>query len=285
LKKIILCPNPIRDADLAYSKNLFQRLAARGLEPILSPHHYIPTDRTPLCVEPSLLDEQLRSADLLIGLGGDGTILHLARLAAPHQVPILTVNMGHKGFIAEMEPDDIEKIVDIALLDKPNIQERMMIDVHVLRNGQTVYECFALNDVVVRGTTRQVILEVYDDKQRITRFSGDGIIVCTPTGSTAYSMSAGGPLIEPTARNLAITPICAHALIAKSFVLPSSNRAVTVKITLGDEKDGYLAVDGSSFELEDQDEIQVTQSQYVTRLIKASERSFYEIVNDKLGGI
>jgi len=208
--------------------------------------------------------------------------LHLARVAAPYGVPILSVNMGRRGFIAEMEPEDIENIIAIAAANTYNIQERMMADVRVLRDGRIIYEGFALNDVVVRGVTRLVDLEVYDDRALITRFAGDGIIVCTPTGSTAYSMSAGGPLIEPTAKNLAVTPICAHALIAKSFVL-SADRAVTVKITLGEGKRGYLSVDGGSFALEDGDAVKVIRSQYVARLVKASERSFYEIVNDKLG--
>ena len=285
MKRIVLCPNPLRDANLVYSKELFRRLQERGMNPVLCPHHYILADRTPLCVELSVLREQLETADLLIGLGGDGTILHLARLAALYQVPILTVNMGRKGFLTELEPKDMDKLVDIAVVGDYTIQERMMIDVCVLRGGAAIFEGIALNDVVVRGTTRPVGLAVYDDTQRITRFSGDGVIVCTPTGSTAYSMSAGGPLIEPTARNLAITPICAHALMAKSFVLPAVNRSVTVKISLDGYKHGYLAVDGDSFELEDQDEVKIVQSKYVTRLVKASERSFYEIVNEKLGGI
>jgi len=285
MKKIVLCPNPTRDAGLVYTETLCRRLAGTGIEPVLHPLHYATEERTePEGTELRALQAQICDADLIICIGGDGTILHLARVAAPYEVPILTVNMGRRGFIAELEPEDTDRIVAITVSDTYRIQERMMVDVSVLRNGCAICEGFALNDVVVRGATRLVDLEVYDDRALITRFAGDGIIVCTPTGSTAYSMSAGGPLIEPTAQTLAITPICAHALIAKSFVL-APNRAVTVKITLGEGKRGYLSVDGGSFPLEDQDEIKVTQSKYVTRLVKASERSFYEIVNDKLGEI
>ncbi|MCL2562489.1 MAG: NAD(+)/NADH kinase [Oscillospiraceae bacterium] len=283
MKKIVLCPNPIRDIDLAYTETIRRRLTERGMEVVLCPLHYVTEERTePEGAELCALQDQIRGADLIICIGGDGTILHLARVAAPYEIPILTVNMGRRGFIAELEREDTEKLIDIAAADAYSIQRRMMIDVTVRRNGQIIHEAFALNDAVVRGVTRLVDIEVYGDDRPITRFIGDGIIVCTPTGSTAYSMAAGGPIIEPNARNLAITPICAHALIAKSFVL-APNRAVTVKITLGDGKQGYLAVDGGSFALENQDEIKVTQSKYVTRLVKASERSFYEIVNDKLG--
>jgi len=281
MKKIVLCPNPIRDPGLAYSEDILSRLKARGIDAVLCPHHHIIDKRTPVCVELPVLQEELRTADLLIGFGGDGTILHLARVAAPYQVPILTVNMGNKGFLAELEREDAEKVIEIAASERYEIQERMMLDVSVLRGGRAVCEEFALNDAVVRGTTRLVDIEVLADRQRITRFAGDGVIVSTPTGSTAYSMSAGGPLIEPTARNLTITPICAHSLTVRSFVL-DPGRAVTVKINLDDRKLGYLSVDGGSFELEDRDEIRVTQSRHVTRLVKASERSFYEIVNEKL---
>ena len=282
MKKIILCPNPVRDVDLSYSKEIQRLLEACGAEVTLSPHHYIVNDRTPVCVDREVLLAQLQTADLIIGFGGDGTLLHLAHLAAPQKTPILTVNMGNKGFIAELEAKDTEKIIEIAMMDSYKIQERMMVDVHVWRDGQMVYEGLALNDVVVRGTTRVVNIEVYGDGEQIMRYVGDGIIISTPTGSTAYSMSAGGPLIEPNAKNIAITPICAHALVAKGFVL-DPNRAVTVKLSLGDGKMGYLAVDGGSVELEDQDEIEVTQSAHVTQLVKASRRSFFEIVNAKLG--
>ena len=285
MKKIVLCPNPIRDVGLVYSGDIFRRLEERRVQPFLCPHHYIKDARVdPMCTKLAALHEQIRKADLVVALGGDGSILHIARIAAPYKVPLLTVNLGNKGFIAELEPKDTDRIIEIATQEQYSIQERMMLEISVLRDGELVHKELALNDMVVRGFTRLVGLEVYDDRSRITRFTGDGLIVCTPTGSTAYSMSAGGPLIEPTARNIAITPLCPHSLIAKSFVL-APDRAVTVKITLGDGKRGYLAVDGDSFDLEDQDEIRVTRSQHVTRLVKASERSFYEIVNKKLADL
>ena len=154
--------------------------------------------------------------------------------------------------------------------------------VTVERAGKVVYEGFALNDMVAHGIARMVDIEVHGDDQLITRFSGDGIIVNTPTGSTAYSMAAGGPIIEPTVRALSVTPVCAHALYAKSFVL-SPDRVVTIGITLSGGKRGYLSVDGSSFDLEDGDQIRVTESRHVTRLVKCAERSFYQIVSEKLG--
>ena len=283
MKHIVLCPNPMRDVGLFHTEAIHRRLEEQGLNPRLYPLHYVSEERTePVGAELAALQEAIRPADLIICLGGDGTILHVARVAAPYEIPILTVNLGRKGFIAELEPTDTEKIVDVALQEAYHIEKRMMLDVVLRRRGIVLREEFALNDMVVRGGTRIIDLEVYADGQLITRFSGDGIIVSSPTGSTAYSTAAGGPIIEPTAQNLTITPLCAHALIAKSFVL-APDRAVTVKLTLSGSKKGFLSVDGGSFDLEDQDEITVTQSRHVTRLVKASERSFYQILNEKLG--
>ena len=283
MKRIILCPNPIRDENLACTEQIRQALSLRGIEPVLHPLHYVSKERSePEGEELAALRRQIKHADLLICLGGDGTILHLARMAAPYRVPILTVNLGRKGFIAELEPGDTEKIAEIAAREPYPIQERMMIDVTVYREGRVAYEGFALNDAVISGKTRLIGVEVRGDNHLISRFSGDGIIVSTPTGSTAYSMAAGGPIIEPTAESLTITPICAHALIAKSFVL-APDRTVTVRVILGGGRGAYLSVDGGSFHLSDQDEVKITKSQHTTRLVKASERSFYQIVNDKLG--
>ena len=175
-------------------------------------------------------------------------------------------------------------VIEIAAMEYYRIEQRMMLDVKVSRRGQIVCEEYALNDAVARGTTRLIDMEVHAGSHLITKFSGDGVIVSTPTGSTAYSMAAGGPIIEPTAKNLTITPLCAHALTAKSFVL-APDKKVRVSVTLSGSKKAYLSVDGGSFDLEDGDEVLVAQSRYITRIVKASERSFYQILNEKLGEV
>jgi len=285
MKKIVICPNPTRDIGLLHTVLIKRRLEAEGVSPVLHALHYVTEERTePEGKELDALRAVIEGADLIICLGGDGTILHLARVAAPHRIPILSVNLGKMGFIAELESKDIDKIIEVALADMYRMEERMMLDIKIRRRGTVIREEFALNDAVVRGVTRLIDMEVYADGQLITAFSGDGVIVAAPTGSTAYSMAAGGPIIEPTAKNLTITPLCAHALIAKSFVL-SPDKTVTVKVALSGVKKGYLSVDGGSFDLEDGDEITVTQSKHVTRLVKASERSFYQILNEKLGEV
>lgn len=282
MKQIVLCPNPKRDHDIKFTLEVKKRLEECGYTPSVCPLFYsFPKPEKPLWK--TELEEALETADILICFGGDGTILHLARSAAKKSIPILTVNMGNKGFIAELERKDIDRIIQVAVSEEYTIDYRMMLDVSVTRGGERVFLDFALNDAVVAAIARIIDISVYGDGKKISKFSGDGIIVATPTGSTAYSMAAGGPIVEPIAENIIVTPICAHALIAKSFVL-APERRVTVEVSNMNGKQAYMSVDGGSFDLLPGDIISISKSEYVTRLIKASNKSFYEIVNEKLGG-
>lgn len=282
MKKIVLCPNPLRDEGLRETQTVRRRLEEAGCRVTICPMFTDPEESSPLPGTVPDLGAAMEGADLLICFGGDGTILHLARAAAKRFLPVLTVNMGNKGFMAELEHEDLDVLVKTALQETYTIEERMMLDVTVERDGQTVYSDCALNDVVVTGMSKILDITVYGDGEKISAFSGDGIIVCTPTGSTAYSMSAGGPIVEPQAENIIITPVCAHALIAKCFVL-APVRTVTVETGNLRSKLADLAVDGGSFRLMEGDVIHTQKSNYVTRLVKATGKSFYEIVNDKLG--
>ena len=162
----------------------------------------------------------------------------------------------------------------------------MMLDVTVRRDGKSVYNDIALNDAALtKGAVARVVdLEVYADKVLITRFSADGVVISTPTGSTAYSMSAGGPIVEPTAENIIVTPICPHALSARSFVL-GHERTVSVKMGRIARKTAYLSVDGGkAFRLNGGDLVELRVSKSKTRLVRVTGRTFYEILNQKLGG-
>ena len=162
----------------------------------------------------------------------------------------------------------------------------MMLEVSIRREGRTIFSDLALNDAVVtKGAVARVVeIEVRSDKVPITTYSGDGVIVSTPTGSTAYSMSAGGPIVEPTAENIILTPICPHSVInARSFVL-DARRTVTVRIKDLARKTAYLSVDGGkAFRLRGGDSLYVRRAEAKTRLIRLTNRSFYEIVTQKLG--
>jgi NAD+ kinase len=238
-------------------------------------------------VELSALSRELGSADMIIVFGGDGTILRAARAAATtagaaRRVPILGVNMGAKGFMAEIEQEDIGLIPKAVCGDYP-FEHRMMLDVELKRGGNVIYTDFALNDVVIAGMTKVIDLTLFGDGQKITHFSGDGAIVATPTGSTAYSMAAGGPIVEPSAGNIIVTPICAHVLAAKAFVL-APERRVTVELGHVKANPAYLTVDGGVYlNLVSGDVINVCKSEKETLFVHLSDKSFYKKVSEKLG--
>jgi len=226
-------------------------------------------------------EDELEDADMIITLGGDGTILRAARTAADYEVPILGINMGSKGFMAELETDEIE-MVSLVASGAFEIETRMMLDAQLLRQGEVIHDDFALNDVVIRGYNKVIDLTLYGDGQIISSFVGDGAVIATPTGSTAYSMSAGGPIVEPTSHSIIVTPICAHVLEAKPFVLVSERH---VTIELGHEKNSpaYISCDGCDrIELLSGDVVNVNKSKKSTRLVRLSGKSFYSKVSEKL---
>lgn len=232
----------------------------------------------------SQIEKELDKADILICFGGDGTILHAAKDANAHGIPILGVNMGSVGFMAELEHGELDQLKKLAT-GTYEIESRMMLDVSVWRDGKVISQETALNDAVItKGAVARVLdLEITGDDVIMASFSGDGVVISTPTGSTAYSMAAGGPIVEPTAENLIVTPICAHSLHAKTFVLDRS-RTVGVSLARGSRKTAYLSVDGGrALKLVSGDRLEVKKSQTVTRLAKLTGRSFYSVVHQKLG--
>ena len=217
--------------------------------------------------------------------GGDGTILHLARTVALHSVPVLGVNLGSLGFMSELEVDELDRLRDLADWSF-DVESRMMLDVSVLRGGKSVYNNIALNDAVIsKGSIARVVrLNIFTEEGQLTKVGGDGIIASTPTGSTGYSMAAGGPIVEPTARNLLLTPICPHSTRSSSYVL-SPEHVITVEAPDANRKFVYLSVDGGkAFSLKNNDQVRVSTSKYTTRLVRLSKKSFCEILDKKMGG-
>ena len=227
----------------------------------------------------------LGAAMALIAFGGDGTILHLARTVALHSVPVLGVNLGSLGFMSELEVDELDRLRDLANWSF-DVESRMMLDVSVLRGGKSVYNNIALNDAVIsKGSIARVVrLNIFTEEGQLTKVGGDGIIASTPTGSTGYSMAAGGPIVEPTARNLLLTPICPHSTRSSSYVL-SPEHVITVEAPDANRKFVYLSVDGGkAFSLKNNDQVRVSTSRYTTKLVRLSKKSFCEILDKKMGG-
>ncbi len=269
MDKVILFANPRRDPELRYCREVREML-----EGLCIPYG--------VCTELSDLPELARGAGMAVTFGGDGAILRAARALAQTEVPILGINLGHKGFMAELEVRELE-LAREAFQDRFTVEERMMADVTLFREGTALLHDFALNEAVVGSVARVIGISVYGDGRRITGFDGDGVIVSTPTGSTAYSLSAGGPIVEPTAKSLIVTPVCPHVLSARSYVL-APDRTVTVELSELRGRGAYLSVDGGEeLELCERDRIEVRRSTLATKLVRVTGRSFYEKVSEKLG--
>ena len=282
--KIILMPNPYRDKQFKYTLRAREILEESGVTVRLCLPFDVDRDfDAPEGTQFDDLKTEVRGADMLVCFGGDGTILHASKLATANHLPILGVNIGTMGFIAELESGELELLRRLPKKEY-TLEPRTMLDVTVTgASGQHLLHETALNDAVItKGAIARVVqLGIYCDGVEATSYSGDGVILCTPTGSTAYSMSAGGPIVEPSAKNFLITPICAHAMLAKSVVVAPS-RVVTVKVGKIGRHNAFLSVDGGrAFRLNTGDEIVVKSSQKVTRLVRLKDTSFFEILNRK----
>ncbi len=281
-KRIILCPNPYKDAGLAVTSQARVMLENAGFEVKISPEYLdgdllLPAGGADFCT----LEDALDGAELVVSLGGDGTIMHTARRMIGHLVPIIGVNLGNIGFLAELERGDLARLITAAR-GSYTPSPRMMLEVGLERAGEIIFTDYALNDVSIHGINQTIHLLARGDGRRMLEFSGDGLVVATPTGSTAYSMAAGGPLVEPTAENLILTPICPHVLAARSFVL-APDRVVAVDIRCIRGRSATISVDGGRFDVRDGDVLHVRKSRYQTLLAHVGSKAFYDIVFEKLG--
>ena len=276
MKRVILCPNPYRDKGLAAAKAAESILKDVGLTAVYCLPFRPEGGEGQFGVPLRPLQQELRGSDLVVAFGGDGTILHLARAASMRGVPVLGVNLGSLGFMSDLESGELELLKNLAT-GQFRREKRMMLDVSVWREGRTVYTGSALNDAVVtKGAMARVV--------RLQVTAGDGVVVATPSGSTGYSLSAGGPIVEPTARNFVISPICAHSVFTKSFVLSASG-TVTVAPAELNRKQVYLSVDGGkAFALRQGDQVRIGRSRYETELLRLTDKSIYDILRTKMTG-
>lgn len=283
MKSVILAPNPYRDRDFKTVREALRVLRDAGIQPKLC----LPFDVDHSCEPPrdlrfTRLDRELPNAEMVICFGGDGTILHMAKAATRKGVPILGVNMGTMGFMAELESTELDKLTKLAT-GEYSYDNRMMLDVTIRRDRDILFHDICLNDVVVtKGAVARIVhLSVKCNGVQAMQCDGDGVIVSTPTGSTAYSLSAGGPIVEPDAKNILITPICAHDVGSRCLVT-SDKRVVTVEMASTARRNAYLSVDGGkAVRLNMGDVATVKKSQLETRLVRLKDRSFYDVVNAK----
>lgn len=226
--------------------------------------------------------EGAERADVIITLGGDGTLLRMAGLSATAKKPLFGVNLGRLGFMTELERDEIDLIHHI--FEQPcKLDNRMMLQVQVLRGGQVVYQSTALNDVVInkRNPFRAIHIDVKADDVSVMHFQGDGLIVATPTGTTAYSHSSGGPIIEPTAENIAVTPIAPFALGVSSIVFAPERQIVARAVGSDGERACIAADSEGGFELLPDDCVHIARADSFVQLLKIKNQSFYQILKQK----
>ena len=283
MKNVILTPNPYRDKNFQTVREAAKILKEAGVNTrICLPFEVDRSYELPRDLRFFRLDRELPNAEMVICFGGDGTILHMAKAATRKGIPILGVNIGTMGFMAELESTELDKLTRVAR-GEYTLDSRMMLDVTVQRERDILFHDICLNDVVVtKGAVARIVhLRVKCDGVSAMEFGGDGVVVSTPTGSTAYSYSAGGPIVEPEAKNIIITPICAHE-IGSRCIVASDKRVVSVEQVLNARRNAYLSVDGGrAVRLNMGDVATIRKSHLETRLVRLKERSFYDVVSSK----
>ncbi|MCI5604190.1 MAG: NAD(+)/NADH kinase [Clostridia bacterium] len=280
MKRIAIIPNNGKDLGLLNTKKIIEYLADRA-------ELYMDTAYSVIGMKVNYvtLSELYSKAEVLLVLGGDGTILQCAAESAKKHIPILGINLGRIGFMTEVEIDDIECALDKLLEDDYTTEKRMMMRVEIKKDNKLHSCCHALNDVVVSKSAgmRLIGMELYTDGQLVNRYIADGLIIATPTGSTGYSISAGGPVVDPRMQLYVATPICAHMLSVRSAVLPSEKKIVIKLDKTYPECDAIVSADGDvQGYIKDIDEVIITKSEYEFELIKIGNQSFYDTVLRKL---
>ena len=222
-------------------------------------------------------------ADIILVFGGDGTFLGVARIACKHGTPILGINLGGLGFLTEVTVDEIHAMAERIISGDYEIEKRKMLQASIRRGEETIDSYDVLNDVVInKGAVARVIdLSIYIDGSHVTTYKADGIILSTPTGSTAYNLSAGGPIVHPGLRVIIITPICPHTLTNRPLIVPSDMK-VEIKVSTH-EPDTYLTLDGQiGVRLNSGDFVEVHKSESSVKLVKSPFRDFFTILKTKL---
>lgn len=229
-------------------------------------------------------EKMYSNAQLIIVLGGDGSILEASKNASPRGIPILGINLGRVGYMAELELSEIDKLSEV-VEDNYLIDERAMLDIEIKNiESDKIVKAIALNDAVIsNGSIARIVdIELYEEDNLISSYRADGLIVSTPTGSTAYSMSAGGPIAHPQIQCFCVTPVCSHSLMSRPLLFPD-NSVLKIKNVCKREKMLYLTVDGkSSYEVHLNDMVTITKSNVATKLVRLKYCCFYEKLRTKM---
>lgn len=277
MRKIALLVNPQKQSAGPVSAHVEQLLRDAGIDVV----------RLHVGVSFQAADHasQLAGCEVAIVLGGDGTLLGVARQLAPLEIPLIGINVGHLGFLTDAEPSHVDEAVACIIEGRYELETRLMLEATVIRGGREVAKWIGLNDAgIAKGSfARMVIIDVAVDGIYVDTYRGDGVLVSTPTGSTAYSLSCGGPIVIPHLQVMLVTPICPHTLVARPCVIDCS-QVVTLTVRASHHDLG-LTVDGQvGSKLVPDDVIRVRRSPHTTRLVKWREREFFSVLRQKLHG-
>lgn len=285
MKKFFILPNTLKDTKLELTSEITKWLIAKGLEVYVD--EAIGREST---IEQYKCNkyEALKKVDCAIVLGGDGTIINAARDFADYDVPILGVNLGNLGFLAEVEAKDAITTLEKIAEGKCFIENRMMLHTQLVSPNATKDVGLALNDIVAsrNSISRMVGYSIYVNGDLVNNYFADGIIVSTPTGSTAYNLSAGGPILAPSNEMIVITPICPHTLTARSIVLSGEDK---VEITFKNNRKSWddnlmITIDGQeAFDITNNTTLYINKSAIKTKLVKIENNDFYYLLRKKLG--
>ena len=229
-------------------------------------------------------EEIYEASDILVCLGGDGTFLKVARSAYKYGLPILGINLGSMGFLTEVEKRDIESAVKHLIEGRYDVETRIMLEADIMREGSSIGRDIALNDIVIsRGALSRILhVKTYINNTFVDSFPGDGLIVSSPTGSTAYSLSAGGPIVEPDLDLIIVTPICPHILYSRSFIT-TGDRAVKAVVDENYSHSAMVTVDGQKgYEVRGGDIIEIKKSVHTVKLARINSRDFFNVLRTKI---
>lgn len=275
MKNFFLIVNPTRDGGLEAARETEAFLKEKGCS--YSTHVTSESDGYDRYTDSS---EIPKDTDCILVLGGDGTLIQAARDVADIGIPILGINTGRLGYLTDVDRKDIKPSLDALISDRYLVDERMMLDGAITSDSETVMSDSALNDIVVhrQGNMRVVEYDVYVNKKFLKSYRADGIIVCTPTGSTAYSLSAGGPIVEPGSKLFIITPICPHTLNSRSVVLSADDEIYVY----AENKDIAVDFDGrGAAPLPSGGGVRITRSDKVTKIVRLHDDSFLNVLHSK----
>jgi len=280
LSRIGIIPNLSKDSDLQLTKSLTSWLIENKQEVLLNSGIALRIGRPDI----GLKNEDIyTNSDFIIVLGGDGTLLNIARQSAYYNVPLFGINLGHLGFLTEVEAEEMFPALEKLVAGDYEIEKRMMLEATVETDNIQMEKMIALNDIgITKGPFSRIIrMGIYINDDYVDLYSADGVVISSPTGSTAYSLSAGGPIVSPDVKVMIITPICPHILHSRPIVV-SHEDVVKVEVCQNNNE-VMLTVDGQQgYKLKAGDIVTVRQAQCYTSLVKLKDRSFYQVLRKKI---